>query len=107
MDFTDTREEAEYRAHVRAWLDANAEKQTPGAQFKVKYGADDLVPAARDWQRKKFEAGFAGITMPKEYGGQGGGQMQQVIYNQEEAEYVTPRGVYEIGLRFGLVRVRP
>jgi hypothetical protein len=23
--------------------------------------------------------------------------MQQVIYNQEEAEYATPRGVYKIG----------
>ena len=31
-------------------------------------------------------------------GGQGGTQLQQVIYNQEEANYVTPRGVYEIGL---------
>ena len=98
MDFTDTPEEAEYRAHVRAWLDANAEKLTPGATFKAKYGSDDLVPLAKEWQAKKFQAGFAGITWPKEYGGQGGTQMQQVIYNQEEAEYVTPRGVYEIGL---------
>lgn len=98
MDFTDTPEEAEYRAHVRAWLDANAEKRTPGALFQAKYGADDLVPLAREWQAKKYAAGFAGITMAKEYGGQGGTQMQQVIYNQEEAEYVTPRGVYEIGL---------
>lgn len=98
MDFTDTPEEADYRAHVRAWLDANADKRTPGAQFKAKYGADGLVPFAKEWQAKKFEAGFAGITMPKEYGGQGEGQMRQVIYNQEEAEYVTPRGVYEIGL---------
>jgi len=98
MDFTDTPEEAEYRAHVRAWLDANAEKRTPGAVFKAAYGSDDLVPLAKEWQAKKCEAGFAGITWPKEYGGQGDGQMRQVIYNQEEAEYVTPRGVYEIGL---------
>lgn len=98
MDFNDTPEEAEYRAHVRQWLDANAEKRTPGAAFKAKYGADDLVPLAREWQAKKHAAGFAGITMPEAYGGQGGTQMQQVVYNQEEADYVTPRGVYEIGL---------
>lgn len=98
MDFTDTPEEAEYRARVRAWLDANAAKRTPGALFKAKFGDEALVPLAREWQAKKYAAGFAGITMPKEYGGQGGGQMQQVIYNQEEAEYVTPRGVYEIGI---------
>jgi alkylation response protein AidB-like acyl-CoA dehydrogenase len=98
MDFTDTPEEAEYRARVRGWLDANAERREPGKLFRARYGDDNLVPLAKEWQAKKFEAGFAGITMPREYGGQGGGQMQQVIYNQEEANYVTPRGVYEIGL---------
>ncbi|MCB9929471.1 MAG: acyl-CoA dehydrogenase family protein [Alphaproteobacteria bacterium] len=98
MDFSDTREEAEYRAHVRAWLDANAERRKPGQTFQVQYGQDGLVPLAKDWQAKKFAGGFAGITLPREYGGQGGNQMQQVIYNQEEANYVTPRGVYEIGL---------
>ena len=98
MDFTDTPEEAEYRAKVRAFLDANAERKEPGKVFKARYGADDLIPLAKEWQAKKYAAGFAGITMPKEYGGQGGSQMQQVIYNQEEAGYVLPRGVYEIGL---------
>lgn len=90
MDFSDTPEEAEYRAHVRAWLDQNAERREPGKTFQLKYGQDGLVPLAKDWQAKKYAGGFAGITMPKEYGGQGGNQMQQVIYNQEEANYVTP-----------------
>jgi len=84
MDFSDTREEAEYRAKVRAFLDANAEKREPGKLFQAKYGDDNLVPLAKKWQRKKYDAGFAGITLPKEYGGQGGTQIQQVIYNQEE-----------------------
>lgn len=98
MDFTDTKEEAEYRAHVRDWLDRNAKRKGDVAAGAPKYGHDDLVPLAREWQARKYEAGFAGITMPVEYGGQGGTQMQQVIYNQEEARYVAPRGVYEIGL---------
>ena len=98
MDFTDTAEEATYRATVRAFLDANAEKKEPGKQFKAGYGEDNLVPLAKDWQAKKHAAGFAGITMPTEYGGQGGSQMQQVIYNQEEQNYLVPRGAYEIGL---------
>ena len=98
MDFTDTPEEAEYRAGVRAWLTENAEPKRPGQTFKAKYGADDLVPLAKAWQAKKYAAGYAGITLPKEYGGQAGTQLQQIIYNQEEANFVTPRGVYEIGL---------
>jgi alkylation response protein AidB-like acyl-CoA dehydrogenase len=98
MDFTDTPKEAEYRASVRAWLTENAEPKQPGKTFKVKYGSDDLVPLAKDWQARKFAAGYAGITLPKEYGGQGGSQLQQIIYNQEETNFIAPRGVYEIGL---------
>ena len=98
MDFSDTKEEAEYRAGIRAWLNENAERKRPGSTFRVKQGADDLVPPAKDWQAKKYDAGYAGITLPEEYGGQGGTPLQQVIYNQEEADFVAPRGVYEIGL---------
>ena len=98
MDFADTPTEAEFRAEVRAWLTANAERREPGMVFKSKYGSDDLVDQAKVWQAKKHEAGFSGITMPKKFGGRGGSAMEQVIYNQEEAEFVAPRGVYEIGL---------
>ena len=98
MDFSDTKEEAEYRATACAWLGETVELKRPGSTFKAKYGADDLVPLAKEWQAKKFAAGYAGITLPRNYGGQGGTQLQQVIYNQEEAKFVTPRGVYEIGL---------
>lgn len=98
MDFTDTPEEAAYREKVRAFLDANAERKEPGKLFQVAYGQDNLVAIAKEWQAKKYAAGFAGITMAKEYGGQGGTAMQQVIYNQEESNYLVPRGVYEIGL---------
>ena len=98
MDFADTPTEAEFRAEVRAWLTANAERREPGMVFKSKYGSDDLVGQAKIWQAKKHEAGFSGITMPKKFGGRGGSAMEQVIYNQEEAEFVAPRGVYEIGL---------
>ncbi|MFT6579882.1 MAG: acyl-CoA dehydrogenase family protein [Alphaproteobacteria bacterium] len=98
MDFTDTPDEAEFRAEVRAWLRANAEPRAPGMVFKSRYGADDLVDQSKAWQIKKHKAGFSGITMPTAYGGRGGSPMEQVIYNQEETEFVTPRCVYEIGL---------
>jgi len=98
MDFNDTPEEAEFRAEARAFLDANVERKSPGEVFKVKYGSDELVTVAKELQAKKFDAGFAGITLAKEYGGRGGTVIQQVIFNQEEANYLTPRGIYEIGL---------
>ena len=98
MDFEDTPEEASFRSEARAFLDANAKRKTPGASFETPDSVDELVTAAKAWQAQKAAAGFVGITLPKEYGGRGGTMMERVVYDQEEANYITPIGVYEIGL---------
>jgi len=98
MDFTDTPEEAAFRKKVSAWLADNAEPRQAGRSYKARYGDDARLPLARDWQAKKFDAGFAGITLPRDYGGQGGSRIEEVIYNQEESGFIVPRGVFEIGL---------
>jgi alkylation response protein AidB-like acyl-CoA dehydrogenase len=53
---------------------------------------------AKRWQKLKCDAGYVGITWPKAVGGQGGNAMQQIIFNQEEAKYDAPTGLYAIGL---------
>ena len=102
MDFKDSPEEAEYRAKCRAFLDSVAEKRKPGYVRGYRRGEDgpDAVSQARDFQRKKWDAGFAGITWPKEWHGQAGTPIQQMIYDQEEAEYSTT--VNAIGLQLGI-----
>ena len=42
------------------------------------------------WHRKLFDAGFVGITWPKEYGGRGGTIMEQVIFYEEIAKHRAP-----------------
>jgi alkylation response protein AidB-like acyl-CoA dehydrogenase len=99
MDFTDTAEESEYRAKARSFLKENAEPKSSGKRNLASgWNKDEALGAARAWQARKAAGGFAGITMPTEYGGQGLSPILQVIYNQEEANYIAPRGVYEIGL---------
>ena len=98
MDFNDTQEEAAYRAEVRKWLDANAKRKASKKDTLDALSGADALQRAKDWQRKKAEAGFACITWPKEYGGQGGTSIQSVIYSQEEANYLVPTGFYDIGL---------
>ena len=61
MDFTDTPEEAAYRAKVTAWLSDNAERRQAGRSYKARYGDDSLLPLAQEWQTKKHAAGFAGM----------------------------------------------
>jgi alkylation response protein AidB-like acyl-CoA dehydrogenase len=100
MDFSDTPEEAEYRARVRAFLEANAERRKPGEVLGYRRGQDKpgALEAAKAIQAKKYEAGFAGITWPKEWGGQGGTAIQQVIYSQEEAQFRIIPWFFTIGL---------
>jgi alkylation response protein AidB-like acyl-CoA dehydrogenase len=93
MDFNDTPEEAAYRAKARAWLTANAPNSAPR-------DPEDTagMAAAKAWQRKKAEAGYAAITWPKEWGGGGGPPWQAVIFGEEEAGFETPGNPFQIGL---------
>ncbi len=96
MDFADTPDEAAFRAEVAAFLKANARPLAGGSgEGPVD---DSHVARARAWQARRAEAGFAGITWPRRFGGRGGTPMQQVIYAQEEAKYDVPAHVFEIGL---------
>src|ERR1700760_3555179 len=99
MDFNDTREEAAFRAQARAFLAANAEPKAGGRPVLRQSGIDaGGVARCKVWQAKKADAGFAGLTWPKRFGGREAPPVLQVIYNQEEEDFVVPRGLYEIGL---------
>ena len=90
MDFADTQEEAAFRQEAADWLKANA----PSRQDLE--GMDE-IEAAKFWQKKKYDAGWACITWNKEFGGRGATAIQSVIWNQEESKYDVPQGVFQIG----------
>lgn len=99
MDLEDSPEEARFRKSVRAFLDANATRRDESAEPARYYEVDEAkLGLARAWQRKKAAAGFAGIRWPKQWGGQGLSSIHEVIYQQEEARYAVPKGVFDIGL---------
>lgn len=98
MDFNDTPEEAAYRAKARAWLEANAKPRTAKSPKFDQIDVQDLLKRSKDWQAKKAEAGFACITWPKAWGGQGGSQIEHVIYSQEEANFEVFSQIFSIGL---------
>ncbi len=97
MDFNDTPEEAEYRAKVRTWLEANAPVGLKGASLGDE--DDSQMDASKAWQAKKADAGYAQIRWGKEWGGGGGTTIQAVIFSQEEARLgVHLGGPFAIGL---------
>ncbi len=83
----DTPAEAAFRERLRAWLEANAPCIDKHA-----------VAALKAWQRQLYEAGWLGLTWPKEYGGQGLGFSEQAVYNQEAARAKVPPSINNIGL---------
>ena len=95
MDLNDTPEQAAFRAQVRAWLEEHR-AQAPEASG----AADDTayIDARRAWQGKLAEAGLAGLTWPKEVGGQGLGPIEQVIVNQEIGRARVPGILDVIGI---------
>ena len=95
MDFNDTAEEAAYRQKVRAWIKENT-KEYEGQPAPT--SNDEFVARQKSWQKKKYDAGYAGITWPKKFGGQGRGPMESIIFSQEEGKSAAPTGLYAIGL---------
>ncbi len=90
MDFKDTKAEAAFRKEARAWLKANAPK-------KKELKGLSYIEQAKLWQKRKYDAGWACITWPTEYGGRGASSIEQVIWNQEESKYDLPGGIFGIG----------
>jgi alkylation response protein AidB-like acyl-CoA dehydrogenase len=84
----------DYRLRARRWLDANMEPKAPGAgppARKVIYRRDDpAIAAQRRLQHKLYEGGFAGITWPKDVGGQGLSAAHQRIFDEQARHYVMP-----------------
>ena len=95
MDLNDTPEQASYRHHARAWLDAN-KAHAPSRSGSYEDG--EYVKARRTWQRQLAEAGLAGVAWPREFGGQGLGPIEQVTVNQELSRAGVPGILDVIGI---------
>src|ERR1700756_5722339 len=66
MDLRDTAEEGRFRAELRDWLDENL----PPERRAMRGGAQRFDDAfGREWSRELYDAGYAGLTWPKEDGG--------------------------------------
>ena len=95
MDFRDTPEEAAFRADLRGWLTDNL--PADWADRTPHVGRFD-VDEARAWSKKLYDAGYVGLTWPKEYGGGGAPHTHQGIYLEETARIGAPDHIGGIGL---------
>lgn len=102
MDFDDTPEEAVWRAECNEFLAAHASLKPERADLGQSFWARARTPEeeaehgrrGRAWQRTKFDAGWAGLTWPVEYGGRGLSSHFAGIFAEEEGRYDVPHGPF-------------
>jgi alkylation response protein AidB-like acyl-CoA dehydrogenase len=99
MNFDDTPQEAEYRAKVREWIAANKPDLSVLPPDERLVWTEGHKNAMRQWQATKAAGGYACITWPKERGGAGGTQIEDVIFSQEETNAEIHDPYYITGLK--------
>lgn len=82
-----------FRERARAWIKDNLGPADPSAQMGLNAGSVSeegelaFVTHDREVQRRMYDAGFAGICVPRAYGGQGLSPAHQRALNEELAGY--------------------
>jgi alkylation response protein AidB-like acyl-CoA dehydrogenase len=116
MDWSDTPEQAAFRAEVRTHIaerlpqyykDAEVRRQAAAEpendwQYDMMHGSDEAKAAARAWAEALHEKGWVAAGWPKEYGGGGLSTMEQFILKQELTKAEAPQpgstgGVAQLG----------
>jgi alkylation response protein AidB-like acyl-CoA dehydrogenase len=79
--------EQAFRAELRAWLDETLPTLPPEPPFE-----DWAAKRAYDtgWQRRLFDAGYAGVSWPAAYGGRGATPTEELIFLEETERAGAP-----------------
>jgi hypothetical protein len=99
VDLRYSESDEEFREELRAWLEQAVPTHGP-RPFR------DDWDARRDydtrWQRKLFDAGYAGINWPKEFGGRGATLAEELVNYEETARAGAPDvSMNFVGIRHG------
>jgi alkylation response protein AidB-like acyl-CoA dehydrogenase len=94
VDLTLSPSEQEFRDELRSWLEENHPGDEP-------QGDNDAFEFRRQWQRKLYDQGYAGLSWPKEYGGRGATLIEQAIFGEEMARAKAPSAANVLGLVMG------
>jgi len=93
-----TPQDEEFRAEVRAWLDANLAGEFAGLRGAGGPGREhERYDERLAWNRHLAGAGWTCLGWPAEFGGRGATLAQQVIFHEEYARAGAPARVTIVG----------
>ena len=81
MQLAPTADEAAFRAELRAWLAEVLPTLPPPPDDHDDWAAKRAYDTG--WQRTLFDAGYAGVSWPAEYGGRGATPAEELIFLEE------------------------
>ena len=96
MDLADSPEEARFRAEIRDWLGS----ALPKLPWPEPPDLEGKLPFWRRWQQMLFDAGYAGLSWPEEYGGRGVDEKLRAVFNDETDRAGAPERLNIIGEDF-------
>jgi alkylation response protein AidB-like acyl-CoA dehydrogenase len=92
VDLTFTGSEQRFRDECRGWLEANVPRGLPSGDTREGF-ARHLA-----WERALFEARWAVVSWPEEYGGRGASPMEWLIFEEEYYRAGGPQRVTQNGI---------
>lgn len=87
---------AEYSARADAWLETVAGEF--GSVARKGMNENEDLALGRRYLKARFDAGYAGINWPVEFGGQGLTHIEKVAFETEEMKYGLPTSYFGISL---------
>ncbi len=104
---TESPELADFRASADVWCNDNFERRSVDInEFKRRFSISSIsekderakVARAQAGQKAVFEAGFAGLAVPTQYGGQGLTAQHQRIFAQVASRYAIDTGIFSVSI---------
>src|SRR6516162_7457193 len=96
MNVADAPDEAAFRFDVRRWLS----ETLPLLAWPEPTSLEEKVPFWRDWQRRLFRGGYAGLTWDTEFGGRGLDERMRAVFGEECDRLGAPERLNIVGEDF-------
>lgn len=93
MDLCFSQDEARFREEARTWLEANVPRESlPSGDTREGFALHV------EWEKKLFDAGWAVVSWPREYGGREASLFEWLIFEEEYYRAGAPSRVTQNGI---------
>ena len=93
MNIAFTPEQEALRRAVRRWLEENLPPGWGKPEYRAPESGEAQIAFVKQWQRKLYAAGWAGLSWPGAYGGRGARVLEQPAFGSEDARALAPRPI--------------